>query len=117
MNVNKIFSVNVTKTRNKTNDRSHITLSGSKHSRSSTRVSKSGTMNDDNSNQREETLHTHGDHDVSSFWFVLNSLNTLENMSTFDNMMCKMNNVELGTKKSKVTKTIKKRNRKKCLKS
>ena len=50
-------------------------------------------MNDDNSRQREETLHTHSDHDVSSFWFDLNSLNTLENMSTFDNMMCKMNNV------------------------
>lgn len=72
-------------------------------------------MNDDNSHQREETLRTHSDHDVSSFWLDLNSLNTLENMSTFDNMMCKMNNVGLGTKKYKVTKTIKKRNRKKCL--
>ena len=81
----------------------------------STRVSKFGTMNDVNSHQREETLHTHWD--VSSFWFDLNSLNTLENMSSFENMMYKLNNVELGTKKYKATKTIKKRSRKKCLKN
>lgn len=81
----------------------------------STKVSKPKTMNDDISHQGEETLLSHREN-VSSFWLELNSLNTLENMSTFDNMMCKLNNIGLGTKKSKVTKTIKKRNRKRCLK-
>ena len=71
-------------------------------------------MNDDNSHQREETSLTHGDHNVSSFWLELNSLNTLENMSTFDNIICKMSNVGFGGKKTNVTKTIKKRSRKKC---
>lgn len=73
-------------------------------------------MNDVNSHQREETLLSHREN-VSSFWLELNSLDTLENMSSFDNMMYKLNNVGLGTKKYKATKTIKKRSRKKCLKN
>ena len=82
---------------------------------SSSRVSEFASMDDEIFLQREKVIPTRQDHDVSSFWLDLNSLNTLENMSTFDSMMCNLCNFGFNTKKNKFT-IIKKRIRKKCTK-